>query len=285
LLQRKKPPEGGCDERLLKPRSLRSTAKIAFLDPLWLNSANLPSTEFRMRDTVTSFYFGVVERLISANIISRTDSVLVVCGGPLDEKVWREAGFADVTITNIDAGATNHWQDAENLTYEESSFDVVAVHAGLHHCYSPNRALLEMYRVSRKCAVAFEARESLLMRVAVRFGLTEEYEQSAISADGKRGGVADTEIPNFVCRWTERDVYKTIASYDPTRSPNITFFYEWRIPLQRFTRGGSKVLRVLGLIAEQLSPILAKLAPKKGNEFAFAVLKNGDTHPWITGCE
>src|SRR5690348_2756463 len=145
-------------------------------------SADLPSTEFRMRDVVTSFYSGVVERLISANIISKTDSVLVVCGGPLDEKVWREAGFGDVTITNIDVGAADHQQDVENLSYEESSFDVVAVHAGLHHCYSPHRALLEMYRVSRKCAVAFEARESLLMRIAVRFGLTEEYEKSAISA-------------------------------------------------------------------------------------------------------
>lgn len=37
-----------------------------------------------------------------------------------------------------------------------------------------------MYRVARKCAVAFEARDSLLMRAAIRAGLTEEFERSAI---------------------------------------------------------------------------------------------------------
>ena len=105
-----------------------------------------------------------------------------------------------------------------------SSFDAVIVDAGLHHCHSPHRALLEMYRVARKCAVAFEARDSLLMRAAIRAGLTEEFERSAISADRMRGGVADTGIPNFVYRWTEREVKKTIASYEPARIPQISFF-------------------------------------------------------------
>jgi SAM-dependent methyltransferase len=183
-----------------------------------------------MRDVVTGFYSGVVRRMISDGLISTSDSVLVVCGGKLDEKVGSEAGFSEVTITNLDAGAAHRRQDAENLTYDGNSFDVVAVHAGLHHCYSPHRALLEMYRVARKCIIGFEARESFLMRVAVRFGLTEADERSAISADRKNGGVADTGIPNFVYRWTERDVYKTVASYDPARTPKIKFFYDWRIP-------------------------------------------------------
>jgi SAM-dependent methyltransferase len=235
-----------------------------------------------MRDVVTGFYSGVIRWMISDGLISTSDRVLVVCGGPLDEKVWREGGFSDVTITNLDAGAADHRQDAENLTYDGNSFDVVAVHAGLHHCYSPHRALLEMYRVARKCAIAFEARESFLMRVAVRFGLTEAYERSAISADGKSGGVADTGIPNLVYRWTERDVHKTVASYDPARAPKIKFFYDWRIPIQRLTHSGNQFLRVLASIAEPMSLAFAKIAPKQGNEFAFAILKDGPLHPRIT---
>ena len=183
----------------------------------------------------------------------------------------RQVGFADFTITNLDGGRANHRQDAENLTYGDGSFDVVIVHAGLHHCHSPHRALLEMYRVARKCIVAFESRDSLLMRAAVRMGLTESYEESGITADG-RGGVADTGVPNFIYRWTERDVQKTIASYDPVRSALIRYFYDMRIPVQRFTRSGNYVLRAIAIMVEPLSKVFAAVAPKQCNEFAFAVL-------------
>ena len=114
-----------------------------------------------MRDVVTGFYVNVLNKLISTGAISKSHSVLIVCGGPLDERVMTQVGFKDFTVTNLDAGIANHRQDAENLTYENNSFDVAIVHAGLHHCHSPHRALLEMYRVARKCAVAFESRDSL----------------------------------------------------------------------------------------------------------------------------
>jgi SAM-dependent methyltransferase len=233
-----------------------------------------------MRDVVTGFYLDVLTRLAEAGTISVSDSVLVVCGGPLDEAALRQMGFTDFTITNLDSGMANHRQDAENLSYENDSFDVVIVHAGLHHCHSPHRGLLEMYRVARKCAVAFEARDSLMMRIAVRLGLTMDYEVTSISADGK-GGVADTGTPNFVYRWTERDVHNTIASYDPARVPKIDYFYDLRIPIQRFVRNGNVALHIVGLMVEPMSKVLAAIAPKQCNEFAFAVSKTGRMQPWI----
>jgi SAM-dependent methyltransferase len=234
-----------------------------------------------VRDVVTGFYVDVLNRLIVVGTISISDRVLVVCGGPLDERVMRQVGFADFTITNLDENVATHRQNVENLTYDDGSFDIVVVHAGLHHCQSPHRALLEMYRVARKCAVAFESRDSLLMRAAVSLGLTEKYEVSSISLDGKSGGVADTGIPNFIYRWTERDVRKTIASYDPARIPQIKFFYDLRIPTQRFMRSGNRAMRIVGRLVEPLSKVLATLAPRQCNEFAFAVSKNGSLHPWI----
>jgi SAM-dependent methyltransferase len=149
----------------------------------------------------------------------------------------------------------------ENLTYDDGSFDIVIVHAGLHHCQSPHRALLEMYRVARKCAVAFESRDSLLMRAAVSLGLTESYEVSAISLDGKNGGVADTGTPNFIYRWTERDVRNTIASYDPARIPQIKFFYDLRIPIQRFTRTGNHAMRIVGYLSNRYRSFWPPLPP------------------------
>ena len=231
-----------------------------------------------MRDVVTGFYCEVLRKLISAGQISTSDSVLVVCGGELDEKVMREVGFRDFKITNLDE-AGEHRQDAEKLTFEDDTFDVVVVHAGLHHCYSPHRALLEMYRVSRKCVLAFESRDSLLMRAAVRLGLTMDYEVNSVS-NGK-GGVANTGTPNFIYRWTEREVVKTIASFDPARPPAAQFFYDFRLPIQRFSRSGATILRAAALAIEPLSRVIAVLAPKQCNEFAFAVTKQGEPHPWI----
>jgi SAM-dependent methyltransferase len=158
-------------------------------------------------------------------------------------------------------------QDAEHLTYEDKSFDIVVVHAGLHHCYSPHRALLEMYRVARKCVVAFESRDNLLIRTAVRLGLTVDYEVDSV-ANGK-GGVAETGIPNFIYRWTEREVIKTIASFDPERPPQAKFFYDLRLPLQRLS-GRSRAIVAL---IEPASKIIARVLPKQCNEFAFAIFK------------
>ena len=232
-----------------------------------------------MRDVVTGFYVGVLEQLISAGTISKLDSVLVICGGSLDANVLEIVGFSNVVVTNLDETASNVRQDAENLSYDSGSFDIVVVHAGLHHCYSPHRALLEMYRVARKCVLAFESRDSLLMRVAVRLGLTLDYEVDAV-ADGK-GGVAETGIPNFVYRWTEREVIKTIASFDPVRLPSAQFFYDLRLPIQRFSRSGRTWLRTVAIILDPLTRALAWIAPKQCNEFAFAITRAGELHPWV----
>jgi SAM-dependent methyltransferase len=232
-----------------------------------------------MRDVVTGFYLNVLRSLLSDGSIAKTDSVLVVCGGPLDEKVMKEIGFADFVITNLDPGMANNRQDVENLSYDDKSFDVVVVHAGLHHCYSPHRGLLEMYRVAKKCIVAFESRDSILMRSAVKLGLTVDYEVDSV-ANG-RGGVADTGTPNFVYRWTEREIVKTISSFDPVRPPKTRFFYDFRLPIQRFAASGRFALKTLSSLIEPLSSLVAAVLPKQGNEFAFAVLKENEVHPWI----
>jgi SAM-dependent methyltransferase len=234
-----------------------------------------------MRDVVTGFYVNVLRRLIDKGIVSTSDRVLVVCGGPLDEKVMAAVGFTNATITNLDDGMANNREDVEDLSFDDGSFDLVVVHAGLHHCRSPHRALLEMYRVARKCAVAFEARNSLLMRAAIRLGLTIDYELESVSVDFKSGGVQNGPIPNFIYRWTERDVQDAIASYDPAYQPKIDFFYDLRIPVQRFTNTGRTGLRLASKIIVPLSRLFARLAPKQCNEFAFAITKTRELQPWM----
>jgi SAM-dependent methyltransferase len=238
---------------------------------------------------VDAFYVNVLTKLLAAGAVSISDSVLVVCGGPLDKFSLQEAGFQNVTVSNLDERVDNlfapyGWdrQDAEKLTYPDRHFDMVIVRAGLHHCHSPHRALLEMFRVSRKCALAFESRDSILMRAGKHLGFTTDYELEAVSGDNfKQGGVANSPVPNFIYRWTERDIKNTIASFDPAYVHKFRFFYELRLPIQRLTQTNKPMLRMLAKLIEPAAKLFVKIAPTQCNEFAFAISKTNELQPWM----
>ncbi|MEX0958786.1 MAG: class I SAM-dependent methyltransferase [Burkholderiales bacterium] len=228
------------------------------------------------------FYRRVVDRLIP----DRSASVLVVCAGRGDKRLLEQLGFTNVTISNL-AEAREDFapfvyarEDAENLSFGDDAFDYVLVHAGLHHCQSPHRALLEMVRVCRSGALVFEARDSLLMRVAARLGLTYEYEIEAVARGG--AGMRDTGLPNYVYRWTEREVEKMVRTYRPQVAPRIRFFYGLSLPAPD-AGGRSKriALRVLGPFARAF----VKLFPRQGNLFAFLIEKPAASaatlHRWL----
>lgn len=225
------------------------------------------------------FYERTLRGLLEDGVVETGMSVLVVAGGDLDRDVFRSLGFGDVTVTNLETGI-----DAEALPYENDSFDLVVVSAGLHHCASPHRALLEMYRVARRALLALEARDSLLMRLAVRLGMVEDYELTAVAAsDFRAGGVRNTPVPNYVYRWTEREVEKTIASHAPHVRHRIRFFHELEIPFSVLEMRRGPV-RLVARAALPVLSALTRLAPGQANLFAFAVLKPalpGDLQPWV----
>jgi SAM-dependent methyltransferase len=224
--------------------------------------------------------------------IPRDAHILVVCGGDYNRVTLRENGFEHVTISNVDERVKGdeflpfHWsfQDAECLSFPDESFDYVLVHAGLHHCASPHRALLEMYRVAKRGILVIEARDSFLMRFAIRVGRVPAYETAAVRAHGfKYGGVRNTSTPNFIYRWTEREVQKTLASYAPQARIAIRFFYGLRIPENRLPFRSHSSHSYISFIIGQAVKLLAKLAPAQGNLFGFYVKKprNADLFPWM----
>jgi len=240
----------------------------------------------------SSFYRRVLERLLEQGVLRRDMSVLVVAGGSADRDAFRAAGFERVLISNVDESVAAEqlepyewsYQDAENLGFEDESFDVAVVSAGLHHCRSPHRALLELYRVARVAAIALESRDSALMRLAVRLGAVDEYELAAVAAHHlESGGVANTSTPNYVYRWSEREVEKTVASFAPHVRHRIHFFREFELPealveSDRGTRAG--VLRA----ATPFVSAITRVLPSQANLFAFAIEKPrvpDDLQPWM----
>ena len=150
-----------------------------------------------------TFYDETLRLLVAEGWLRRDDSVLVVAGGPSDREALLASGITSATITNVDGGrATNGeyapyaWsrQDAEALAFPDASFDVSIVHQGLHHCRSPHRALLEMYRVARRGLVVFEPHDTFLTRIGVRMGVGQQYEVAAVAAnDLQRVAVCRTQ--------------------------------------------------------------------------------------------
>lgn len=229
----------------------------------------------------SSFYRRVLEQLLDEGVIRREMSVLVVAGGPADRDAFYELGFGQVTISNVDEEVAAEqlapyawsYQDAENLEFPDGSFDLAVVSAGLHHCRSPHRALLELYRVARVAALALESRDSALMRIAVKLGAVDDYELAAVAAHGLRsGGVGNTSTPNYVYRWSEREVEKTVASFAPHARHRIRFFREFELPeavveIDRGPRAGA--LR----LARPVVGLITRVLPRQANLFAFLVEK------------
>lgn len=209
------------------------------------------------------FYDETLRKLLHSGAASVSDSVLILCGNANDERVLKSVGFTRFDLSNIET------VDAENIAHADNSVDISIVHCGLHHCASPHRALCEMYRVARKLVVVFEARDSLAVRIASKLGLTMDYEVEAVIAEGwESGGMRNGPIPNYVYRWTEREVMKTIRSYEPRFEPRVQFFHGLRVPVS----------------AARIAPMakaFVRAFPSQANELAFSVVKPGTLMPWL----
>ena len=223
------------------------------------------------------FYRRVLRALVEDGRIQLGWRVLVVAGGEIDREALDACGFTDVTVTNLDPGPGEERQDAEALTYADGAFDFAIISAGLHHCASPHRALLELYRVGRHGLLALEARDSLLMRAAQRFGVVDDYELTAVAAnDFRSGGVRNTATPNYVYRWTEREVVKTISSAAPEARHRYVWFRELELPVSVLEASGRGAWRFAALPLKAVTKVL----PRQANLFAFAVFRDG-LQPWM----
>jgi hypothetical protein len=90
----------------------------------------------------------------------------------------------------------------------------------------PHLAILEMYRVSKIGALIIEGNDSLLMRISAKLKMSEDFEVSSLDKANKLGGVEESGIPNYIYRWNEREIFKTLSSYEPEIEHKIYFNYE-----------------------------------------------------------
>lgn len=241
-----------------------------------------------MNERETFYYDGVRDLIKDKNA-----SILVCGGGILDKTVLEKLGFHDVTITNLDTRmkgdeyAPFKWkyENAECLSFNAESYDYVVIHAAIHHGSSPHRVLTEMYRVARKGVLALEARDSVIMRFMEKYGITQTYEHAAVYYnDCNFGGINNTEIPNYIYRWTEREIEKTIQSYAPYCKHKYIYKYGSAFPCTPELENKGQLKKTLLKFVRPFFDVLVKLFPKQQNLFAFYVEKPAipnSLFPWL----
>ena len=235
------------------------------------------------------FYARTLLELIADNRLDPRAPTLVIVGDDCDRDALQAAGFTNVTISNLESmgegdyspfGWAHH--DGEAIDLPDGSVDQVIEHMGLHHCASPHKALLEMYRVARNAVVAFENRDSLSIRAAIRLGLSHYHELDAVRINGlTHGGLRNGPVPNYVYRWTEREIEKTVLCGDPAHEVPIRFFYDTRFPDARLRR--LRGAKRLALEAARFPYALgARLFPRQSNVFGMFIDKAARRRrPWM----
>jgi SAM-dependent methyltransferase len=232
------------------------------------------------------------EKMEKMGLIGKQDSILVVGGLKPERDLFVFLGFKNVTISNIinmESGAFSPFgyiqQDARRLNFPCGSFDFVFVSASLHHCSSPVGALLEMYRVAKKGIVLTEARDSFVMRLAQRLKIVRSYECEAITGGNiKSGGVDNTEIPNYVYRWTERELEKIVSSFNPVGNHKFLFFYKFSPSFSQARLAGNNLRYFALKFTAILFEPVALLFKKQSNFFSAVILKPripADLFPWL----
>lgn len=248
----------------------------------------------RLLKNTDDFYRQTLATLLAERLVGTTDRILVVCGGQHDRDVLHRLGFTRVTLSNLDtrmeadAFAPFEWsfQDAEKLEFADQAFDFCLEHSGLHHCYSPHRALLEMYRVSRRGILLFEPYDNLVTRLGLALNLGQEFEHAAVFYNNLAfGGVRNTAIPNYIYRWTKREIIKTITCVAPHGPPGFRFFHQLRVPWGQLKGRKNPLFLWSVILAWPLLKLFSLSFPAQSNGFAAFIRKPSlphDLYPWLS---
>lgn len=228
------------------------------------------------------FYVDVLRDAIRGGALRVQDRILVVCGGAKDEASLREAGLENFELSNIGG---SDGSDVENLSYADGFFDAVIVHSGLHHCASPHRGLLEMYRVAKRCIVLFEPADNLVTRLGRKLGVGQTYEFAAVQGNHcECGGWRNTSVPNWVYRFTASEIRQTINCAAPFGPHRFRFHYRTRIPWQQLRARRNKLPLVMATVAAPVLRLLDFFGPVASNNLGVVVLKPelpGERFPWL----
>lgn len=230
-----------------------------------------------------AFYVEVLKAAMHDGALKQDDRILVVCGSVRDETSLREAGLRNFEMSNIGGDVE---VDVESLPYPDAAYDAVIVHSGLHHCASPHRGLLEMYRVAKRCVILFEPADNLVTRLGQKLGIGQVYEFAAVQGNRLEcGGWRNSSVPNWVYRFTASEIRQTINCAAPFGPHRFRFHYRTRVPWRQLRARRNKLPLLLATLAAPVLRLLDAIGgPVASNNLAAVILKPDlprEKFPWL----
>jgi SAM-dependent methyltransferase len=273
--------------------SLFGRAEVALREERMSDATPLSARESRVvsEPKDKSRLLRVIERHLQACGVDRTQPVLVVGGGQEDLEILSACGFSQIVLSNLAGTGTS--LDAEQIDLPDNSYPVVFAHAVLHHCRSPQKALGEMVRVAQKHVFFVEPNDCGALRMLVRLGFSFPYEIGGVANNGYTGGLRNGLIPNYIYRWTEREVIKSVLTYHPERQFEVRSQPYWDFYVNEEELLARKETKLAALASKlgarnfivflRLAQALLSMSPllrSQGNKFFCAISKQ-DLQPWI----
>jgi ubiquinone/menaquinone biosynthesis C-methylase UbiE len=203
--------------------------------------------------------------------LHKNKSILVLGASSEEGRLFQKLQFKKVTLSNINLdqliGSEKYKLKKKRIDFrnlfkiKNNSYDYVVVHASIHHTSKPHNILLEMYRIAKHGVLIIESNDSLIMKISVKLNFSEDFEKSALSQNV--GGVDGSNVPNYVYRWTEREVKKLFYSYQPDKKINIIFNYKNNIFNEILTNNSIK--RIILTLSYIFLKIIFFLFPRQQN--------------------
>jgi SAM-dependent methyltransferase len=258
-----------------------------------------PSTKDR------SQFVYVLRKCIEETRIDANSSVLVVGGTQEDAEALSRCGLHRITLSNISGvpdspdesgGLPIVAVDAEDIRLPDNSYDLVFIYEVIHHCRIPHRALCELLRVAKHQVLMMEPNDSAFMRLLGRLRLSFPFELAAVvDNDYVRGGVRNSQIPNYIYRWNEHEVDKLACSFLAEYACHTLVYPYWdfnvgeeELAYRKQTRIG-QITRVIGAknflrILPSFQRVVNRVPPlrRQGNKFFCCIQKTGELRPWLT---
>jgi hypothetical protein len=97
----------------------------------------------------------------------------------------------------------------------------------------------------------------------VQLNFSEDFEKSALNENTYVGGVDGSNIPNYVYRWTEREIKKLFYSYQPDKKINVIFNYQNNILNENLSNDSVK--KIIITFSYLFLKIIFFLFPKQQN--------------------
>jgi len=251
-----------------------------------------------------SQFMRILRRHIKLTNLDVDAPTLVIGGLQEDADVLRACNFSRITLSNIEGASGNGADpenlpilpiDAEDIALPNDAYDNVFAHEVLHHCRSPHRALCEMLRVAKRRVLIMEPNDSVFLNLLCRMRFSFPFEIVAVVHNGyERGGVRNSNIPNFIYRWSVHEVSKTASAFLAERPFSLYADPYWdfnvdekalarraqtRIGMITRVVGASNFIRMLHAAQQFLNAI--GILRRQGNKFYCCVEKSASLRPWL----